>query len=613
MTESIQSSKGVISSAVLEGSIRVLHVDDDPAFLKVAKQCLETQAELEVDTASSVNEALEELKKTDYDAIVSDYQMPGKDGLEFLKELREKGNTVPFIVFTGKGREEIAVKALNLGSDQYIDKHGDPETVYCELAHSIRVAVERKKVAEALFAERDRLETVTRSIGAGLALISKDYRTLWANDVLKQIFGDVESKICYSTYNQRSDICPECGVQEIFETGKAEVVHEQMGKDADGRIIWSEITATSVKDREGNITAALELVVPITQRKKAEDELRDSAEKYRSLFANMLDGYAYCKMIFDGKGKPVDFAYLEVNDAFEKLTGLKKEDVIGKKVTETILGTEIAHPELFDIYGRVASTGIQERFEIFFRPLNTWLSVSVYSPNKGYFITVFDNITERKKAEQTLKESEEKYRGLVELAPDGIVAVNAEGIVTSANRSFLTLIGYDSEEGIVGKPFTELKTMRMEDIPRFQGMFMSLMKGESPSPSEFLYVRRDGTSRWAEVHPGLLTKDGNPAGLQVIMRDVTERKKAEKTLHESEERFRAIFEGANDGILVADAKTKRFFLANPRICEITGYSMEELLKLSVGGIHPKKDLPHVIDSFTKLVQGKLTLAKDFLF
>ena len=214
------------------------------------------------------------------------------------------------------------------------------------------------------------------------------------------------------------------------------------------------------------------------------------------------------------------------------------------------------------------------------------------------------DITERKKAEQALKESEEKYRSLVELAPDGIVAVNAEGIVTSANRSFLTLVGYDSEEGIVGKPFTELKTMRMEDIPKFQGMFMSLMKGESPSPVEFLYVRRDGTSRWAEVHPGLLIKDGNPVGLQVIMRDVTERKKAEKTLQESEERFRAIFEGANDGILLADVKTKRFSFANPRICEITGYSLEELLKLGVGDIHPKKDLPYVIDSFTKLDAGE---------
>ena len=87
MVESIQSSDRIVSSTVLERQMRVLHVDDDPAFLKVAKQCLEMQGEIEVDTASSVNEASEKLKKKDYDAVVSDYQMPGKDGLEFLKEL----------------------------------------------------------------------------------------------------------------------------------------------------------------------------------------------------------------------------------------------------------------------------------------------------------------------------------------------------------------------------------------------------------------------------------------------------------------------------------------------------------------------------------------------
>ena len=145
MVESIVESSAETGSNVAKTErIRVLHVDDERGFLKVAKQCLETQGEFEVDTASSVNEASEKLKKTDYDIIVSDYHMPDKDGLEFLKELREKGNTVPFIVFTGKGREEIAVKALNLGADQYIDKHGDPETVYCELAHGISQAVEKK-------------------------------------------------------------------------------------------------------------------------------------------------------------------------------------------------------------------------------------------------------------------------------------------------------------------------------------------------------------------------------------------------------------------------------------------------------------------------------------
>ena len=89
-------------------------------------------------------------------------------------------------------------------------------------------------------------------------------------------------------------------------------------------------------------------------RTLAEEALRKSEQEYSSLFANMIDGFAYCKMIFDEKDKPVDFVYLQINDAFERITGLKKENVIGKKVTEAIPGIKKANPELFEIYGRVA-------------------------------------------------------------------------------------------------------------------------------------------------------------------------------------------------------------------------------------------------------------------
>ena len=108
----------------------------------------------------------------------------------------------------------------------------------------------RKKTKEALIAERDRLETVTKNIGAGLAIISKDYRTLWANSVLKQIFGDVEGKKCYSTYNQSKRICQKCGVREIFNKRKDRVVHEEVGKAVNGKIVWSEITATQLETKK---------------------------------------------------------------------------------------------------------------------------------------------------------------------------------------------------------------------------------------------------------------------------------------------------------------------------------------------------------------------------
>jgi len=395
----VESCPEVVVDLNEKKPIRVLQVDDELGLLKVAKQCLELQGPFHVDTASSVEEALNKLKEKEYDAVVSDYQMPKKDGLEFLKQLRKEGNDIPFIILTGKGKEEIAIKALNLGADQYINKHGDPEIVYCELAHSTRVAVERKKSKEALFAERDRLETVTRSIGAGLAIISKEYRTLWANDVLKQIFGDVEGKICYSTYNQRNDICPECGVHEIFGTGKGKVVHEQVGKDVDGKTVWSEITATPVKDRDGNVTAVLELVAPITERKKAEAELRRLA----TIVTDSNDAITVVDM--DGR-------ITAWNKGAEDTYGYRKDEALGMDVFKIV--PEDKKQETLDVIGKIKINETVGSFETKRlakdgRVLDVWLTVTKLADDEGNAValaTTERDITEKKRLEEKLRFSE---------------------------------------------------------------------------------------------------------------------------------------------------------------------------------------------------------------
>ncbi|MGA2767504.1 MAG: PAS domain S-box protein [Candidatus Bathyarchaeia archaeon] len=512
-----ESSTAVLSDLIVKKPIRILHVDDDLSCLKVAQQCLGTQGEFQIEAASSVGKAIKRMKKEDFDVIVSDFKMPGKDGLEFLKELRERGNDVPFIIFTGKGREEVAIKALNLGADGYFSKSGAPETVYGELAHGIRQVAERKRAEEAL----KESETKYKSLIQNIPDLVYRARADWSTEIVansKSVCGYTIQEFDSRRVNWLDIIHPDDKARVVKEggiilEGPASITQEYRIVDKESGVRWVEDHKTSFFSKNGVFEGIDGIVFDVTSRKKMEQALHASLDRYRS--------------------------FIEVTGELGWTTyRLRRHD---------------------GVYRYFIARSVPVLNED--GSIREWVGTCI-------------DITERRIAERTLKESEEKYRSLVELAPDGILAVNAEGIVTSANRSFLTLVGHDSEE-IVGKPFTELKTMRMEDIPKFQEMFKSLIKGESPAPVEFFYVRRDGTSRWAEVHPGLLTKEGNPVGVQVLMRDVSERKDAEKLILENQQRFAALFIGNPEATVYTDPSF-HIIDANPRFASLFRYLPSEV-------------------------------------
>ncbi|MGB8309419.1 MAG: PAS domain S-box protein [Methanoregula sp.] len=133
----------------------ILYVDDEPGLLEVGKLFLEQGGEFSVDTVTAASAAMDLMNKQKYDAIVADYQMPEMDGIEFLKKVRSSGNTIPFILFTGRGREQVVIQALNEGADFYLQKGGDPASQYAELSNKIRYAITRRN-AEAGLEKRER-------------------------------------------------------------------------------------------------------------------------------------------------------------------------------------------------------------------------------------------------------------------------------------------------------------------------------------------------------------------------------------------------------------------------------------------------------------------------
>jgi PAS domain S-box-containing protein len=142
---------------------------------------------------------------------------------------------------------------------------------------------ERKKMEDTLRQERNMLEAVTENIGAGLAIISKDYHILWANKLMKQLNGDCEGKMCYSTFNKLTDVCPNCGVKEVFEKDVSIDIHEYSNLDDKGNRFWIELIVTPIRDEKDKVTSALELAINITERKLMQNKLAEYSQKLEKL------------------------------------------------------------------------------------------------------------------------------------------------------------------------------------------------------------------------------------------------------------------------------------------------------------------------------------------
>jgi len=310
----------------------------------------------------------------------------------------------------------------------------------------------------------------------------------------------------------------------------------------------------------------LSTMVDITERKKAEEAVRKSEARYRGLFENMIEGFAYCKMIFEN-GKPKDFIYLSVNHAFESLTGLN--DVVGKRVTEVIPGIREADPGLFEIYGRVSLTGKPERFEMFVEALKMWFSISVYSPEKEFFVAVFDVITERKKAE----EAQGHLSAIIESAEDAIIGKDLNGIIQTWNVGAENIFGYKAEE-VIGRPISFLIPPGHTDkVPE---ILARIKQGEHIENFETVRLRKDGT-----IIPVSLTfsaiKDttGKIIGASKIAHDITARKRTEEALREREERLRRFYESSLIGVIYWNMDGV-VMDANDQFLQLVGYTRQDL-------------------------------------
>jgi len=197
------------------------------------------------------------------------------------------------------------------------------------------------------------------------------------------------------------------GVTDAFDTEIRYITKDK-------KEIWGYTTITAVKDNNENMVYAVGMIEDISERKEAERRLMENQKQLQGLFDHMSNGFAYHEIVTDSSGKPVDYIFLEINRACDELTGISKNDAIGRKVTEVIPGIENDPADWIGRYGKVALSGMSVAFQSYSEGINRWFSISAYSPMKGYFATTFEDVTLRKKTEYELARYREQLEELVD-------------------------------------------------------------------------------------------------------------------------------------------------------------------------------------------------------
>ena len=458
-----------------------------------------------------------------------------------LSEVTDRGRSVEREVKDKNGHWYLLRIQPHKNSDNRI------EDVLVVLLHTDwihRALDDAHKFGDALQRGESVVRTLLESAAQAILAINVDGRLVLANDTVDKMFGYNREELL----GQPLDLLLPTDVHHrhlkhhkaFFANPKNRPMGiglDLEGQRKDGSRFPVEVSLNQIETPEGRLGVAF--VSDITERKRAEEALRQSESQYRGLFEHMREGLAYCKMIFEN-GVGSDFIFLTVNDRFEILTGLK--DVAGKRVSEVIPRIRELDPGVFEIYTRVALTGIPEKFEMFINSLGQWYSVSAYSPEKGFFVAIFDVIDERKRMEDALRENEERLR----------LAVDSTGLGTfDFDPRAGKLIWSEISKSYFGLPpdaevddATFQRGIHPNDRNRVQRIVEEALRPESRGQYSAEYRTigiNDGKERWISAWGRVLfDRLGQPERFIGVMLDITEKKRLENVAEASRNEIRAL-------------------------------------------------------------------------
>lgn len=558
---------------VKEERLRILHVDDDVSYTEVSKNILEAMSNYEVDTAQSTEEAYKKMDSNSYVAIVSDYEMPSKNGLEFLMELRTQKNDVPFILLTGKGREEIAINALNLGADGYVSKHGTPETVYGELTHFIHQAVEKRQAKIALSRSEEQLQAIIMNAPIGICVSSSStYLFENANAAFCRILGYTKDELRNLTFREithPADLPESVSKVEDLKAGKIPAYSlEKRYVKKDGSIIYGKVNVSAMRDENGLVSLLMAELEDITERKRAEQDLKENEEKYKTLFEQSSDHILILEV--QPTGVPTIF---DANEAALEAHGYSKEEIIGKPITflDIESGDCKVMARLNKLLNEEKLTFLAKHRRKDGKTIDSEVSIkNLKLGSRNFLVSVERDVTERKKTEDALLQDRDMLEALTQSIGAGFVIISKDYHILYANNFIREYKG----ESVGKLCYATLNTL---EAPCLDCGVAKIYAGKTEVDShEYFSTKLDGQPYWVEIIASpIKDKDRNIIAASEIVVDITEKKQREKDLRESREEFRSLFNSNPEAVAYAD-ENFRFININSKFTEVFGYTLDEI-------------------------------------
>lgn len=518
----------------MEKPLRILFAEDNKSDVEIAKRLITKAGISFVDrVVESKEDFIDALNELNPDIILCDYSMPRFDGMRALLLRQELAPLIPFILVTGSINEEVAVECMKAGADDYVIKQNIIRLVPAIKAALLKQETIRLRIeAEAaLRISEERFKQIAELAGEFIWEVDVNGLYTYVNKISEGILGYSSEEIVGEKhfYDFLAEGSEETKLKalERYRDQKGFKNFENPNVHKDGHIVILSTTGMPVHDSNGNLMGYRGTSTDITEQKNAVKALLDSEERFRNLYSNMGEGVCLQKLVFDYAGKAVDYRIMSVNHQYENILNIRKNDVLGKLATE-IYGVGFP-PYLFE-YQEVVTTGMPYTFETFYAPMNRHFRISVSPWDKDGFATIFTDITDRKKSEETIKKERLLLRTLIDHIPDTIYVKDAEGRKIIANPADLEVIGFASEADVIGK--TDLETFPNDVGQRGYNDDMEIVKTGRPVLNrEEDFVDGKGMHRWLLTTKVPLTdENGAVTGLVGIGHDITNRKQSEEQI-----------------------------------------------------------------------------------